>query len=177
MNNKKGFTIIELIVVIAIIAVLAGIVLVSVNGYISKARNVRRISDVTSYVKALSLYYVDKGKYPDMTDDGPPEQCCLGRPYPTTYNGLCAYESHKAPCGSANPIINEALSAYLPGQPFGDYGGLSNEYYGYLYKNPDPNGLGLFTIDYTLEGQWQKCGIGTYIASVNDITFCKYIQY
>jgi len=39
MNKSKGFTIIELIVVIAIIAVLAAIVLVNVTQYISKSRN------------------------------------------------------------------------------------------------------------------------------------------
>ncbi|MCX6721887.1 MAG: prepilin-type N-terminal cleavage/methylation domain-containing protein, partial [Candidatus Staskawiczbacteria bacterium] len=39
MNKQKGFTIIELIVVIAIIAVLAGIVLVNVTSYINKSRN------------------------------------------------------------------------------------------------------------------------------------------
>ncbi|MEI7424794.1 MAG: type II secretion system protein [Candidatus Staskawiczbacteria bacterium] len=39
MNKSKGFTIIELIVVIAIIAVLAGIVLVSMSGYQGKAKD------------------------------------------------------------------------------------------------------------------------------------------
>jgi prepilin-type N-terminal cleavage/methylation domain-containing protein len=39
MNKQKGFTIIELIVVIAIIAVLAAIVLVNVTGYINKGRD------------------------------------------------------------------------------------------------------------------------------------------
>jgi prepilin-type N-terminal cleavage/methylation domain-containing protein len=39
MNKSKGFTIIELIVVIAIIAVLAAIVLVNVTQYINKAKD------------------------------------------------------------------------------------------------------------------------------------------
>jgi prepilin-type N-terminal cleavage/methylation domain-containing protein len=39
MNKQKGFTIIELIVVIAIIAVLAAIVLVNVTQYIAKSRD------------------------------------------------------------------------------------------------------------------------------------------
>ncbi|MDP3882580.1 MAG: prepilin-type N-terminal cleavage/methylation domain-containing protein [Candidatus Staskawiczbacteria bacterium] len=39
MNKNKGFTIIELIVVIAIIAVLAAIVLVNVTQYIAKSRD------------------------------------------------------------------------------------------------------------------------------------------
>ncbi len=39
MQKQKGFTIIELIVVIAIIAVLASIVMVNVTGYINKSKD------------------------------------------------------------------------------------------------------------------------------------------
>lgn len=39
MNKNKGFTIIELIVVIAIIAILAAIVLISISGYIKKGQD------------------------------------------------------------------------------------------------------------------------------------------
>ena len=39
MNKSKGFTIIELIVVIAIIAILASIVLINVSSYINKAKD------------------------------------------------------------------------------------------------------------------------------------------
>ena len=47
-KNKKGFTIIELIVVIAIIAILAAIVLVNVTVYINKAKDARIKSDLAS---------------------------------------------------------------------------------------------------------------------------------
>ena len=46
MNKSKGFTIIELIVVIAIIAILAAIVLVNVTVYINKAKDARINSDM-----------------------------------------------------------------------------------------------------------------------------------
>ena len=39
MNKLKGFTIIELVVVIAIIAILATIVLIAISGYINKSRD------------------------------------------------------------------------------------------------------------------------------------------
>lgn len=64
MSNKKGFTIIELIVVIAIIAVLAAIVVVNVRGYTIKARNDARIATLVAAQKALVMYYADNGNYP-----------------------------------------------------------------------------------------------------------------
>lgn len=39
MNKQKGFTLVELVIVIAIIAILAGIVLVNVTAYINKAKD------------------------------------------------------------------------------------------------------------------------------------------
>jgi len=53
MNKSKGFTIIELIVVIAIIAILAAIVLVNVTTYINKAKDARIKSDMGSIALAM----------------------------------------------------------------------------------------------------------------------------
>ena len=44
MNKQKGFTIIELIVVIAIIAILAAIVMVNVTQYINKGKDAAPVS-------------------------------------------------------------------------------------------------------------------------------------
>ena len=68
-NKSKGFTIIELIVAIAIIAVLAAIVLAGVNQYDKRARDARRIADINQVVKALRVYYSENGRYPDDDND------------------------------------------------------------------------------------------------------------
>ncbi|HEY4518177.1 MAG TPA: type II secretion system protein [Candidatus Paceibacterota bacterium] len=61
---SKGFTLIELLVVIAIIGILSSVVLASLNTARQKARDARRISDVSSLQLALELYSNDKaGKY------------------------------------------------------------------------------------------------------------------
>ena len=49
MNKSKGFTIIELIVVIAIIAVLATIVLVNVTQYINRGKDAAIKGNLSSY--------------------------------------------------------------------------------------------------------------------------------
>jgi len=63
MTKKKGFTLIELLIVIAIIGVLASIVLVSMGGARSKARDAVRQSDVRQIASAMELYYGDGEAY------------------------------------------------------------------------------------------------------------------
>ena len=57
MNKQKGFTIIELIVVIAIIAILASIVLVNVTQYINKAKDAVIIEYVHQVQGASATVY------------------------------------------------------------------------------------------------------------------------
>jgi prepilin-type N-terminal cleavage/methylation domain-containing protein len=56
MNKTKGFTIIELIVVIAIIAVLATIVLVNVTSYINKGKDAAAKGDLAGLLTYGAIY-------------------------------------------------------------------------------------------------------------------------
>ena len=62
-EKRKGFTLIELLVVIAIIGTLSGIVLVSMGGARSRARDANRQSDMRQIVSAQEMYYGDKDSY------------------------------------------------------------------------------------------------------------------
>lgn len=64
LSSVEGFTIIELIVVVAIISVLAGIVTVSVNQYQQKAKSAWALGQINQIQKALELYKAQYGRYP-----------------------------------------------------------------------------------------------------------------
>ncbi len=57
MNCSKGFTIIELVVVIAIISVLSGIIMFSVTQYISKGKDSNISGNLAVLVPAGEVYY------------------------------------------------------------------------------------------------------------------------
>lgn len=65
MNKKnKGFTLVELLVVIAIIAILVVLILVALGVARQKARDSQRKTDLRSIQTALELYASDNGTYP-----------------------------------------------------------------------------------------------------------------
>jgi len=69
-NKKKGFTLVELLVVIAIIAILSVTAYVAMGGQTGKARNSRRQQDLGAIQNALEIYFVEKNSfYPDNLSD------------------------------------------------------------------------------------------------------------
>lgn len=69
-NANRGFTIVELLIVIVVIAILAAISIVAYNGIQSRARDAQRSNDVTVLLKALENYRTINGVYPAATPAG-----------------------------------------------------------------------------------------------------------
>ncbi len=70
-QEKKGFTLLELLIVIAILAILMSIVVVTLNPaeLLSKSRDTKRISDLSSIRTAINLYITDLAS-PDLDGSG-----------------------------------------------------------------------------------------------------------
>jgi prepilin-type N-terminal cleavage/methylation domain-containing protein len=63
----RGFTLIEMLVVIAIIAILSGIIIANLSGAKGKARDAKRVSDLGNIQMALELYFDRCNQYPQPT--------------------------------------------------------------------------------------------------------------
>jgi len=63
-----GFTLIEMLIVVAIIAILSGVVLAGVSNFQSRARDTRRIGDLKNIQSYLELYFNKCNHYPGITD-------------------------------------------------------------------------------------------------------------
>ena len=64
MNKRRGFTIVELLIVIVVIAILAAITIVAYNGIQVRAKNTQTINAAVSWTKALKLFNAEKGTWP-----------------------------------------------------------------------------------------------------------------
>jgi prepilin-type N-terminal cleavage/methylation domain-containing protein len=62
--RKSGFTIVELLIVIVVIAILAAITVVAYNGIQQRAHNVALQSTLVQIKKRLDLHMADNGSYP-----------------------------------------------------------------------------------------------------------------
>ncbi len=65
-NFRKGFTLLEILLVVGIIAIRAGIVIVAINPskQLATVRNTERKSDIKTIYNAINQYYIDNSRYP-----------------------------------------------------------------------------------------------------------------
>lgn len=64
--NRQGFTLVELLIVIAVIGIVAGTILIAINplAQVQKGRDAKRKSDIKQIAEALRQYKAATGTYP-----------------------------------------------------------------------------------------------------------------
>lgn len=69
-NNKAGFTLIEIVIVLGIIGVIITLSVISLNSIRQSSRDTVRISDIKQIQSALELYRANIGHYPETITPG-----------------------------------------------------------------------------------------------------------
>ncbi len=121
----SGFTIVELLIVIVVIAILAAISVVAYTGVQARARDSQRMQDIKTITKALEMYYVDNGGYPGGLCS-PSESCAINTGWSNTNDG--SWENLE------DALVPEYISE-LPSDPNPTTGSspISGNTYGYAY--------------------------------------------
>jgi general secretion pathway protein G len=65
---RRAFSLIEVMIVVVIIGIMAGVVTYATTGYLEKAKRQRARSDIATYSGAIDAYYLANGRYPDNQD-------------------------------------------------------------------------------------------------------------
>lgn len=69
LNDKRGFTLIEIMVVMVILGILAGLIVPRIMDRPEEARRTKATIQIQSIEQALKLYKLDNGQYP-TTEQG-----------------------------------------------------------------------------------------------------------
>lgn len=103
--KSSGFTIVELLIVIVVIAILAAITIVAYNGIQNRAIASTLQSDLNNASKMLKLYQVDNGAYPTSID-------------PTTYCPTPTDDRYCLKASSGNSFVNYSANNGVSPQTF-----------------------------------------------------------
>ena len=139
-NRSAGFTLIEVMVVVVIMAILAAIVVPKIMNRPNQAKLVKVRSDIRAITNALDLYSLDNGQYP------------------TQAQGISALVTQP----TLPPIpSNYTSGGYLKELPLDPWG------HPYRYSNPSKHGGSVDVFTYGANNQLGGSGINAEIGSWN----------
>ena len=118
-DARRGFTLIEILVVVAIIAILSSVILIGLGPTRKLGRDARRISDLRQVQNGLEIYFNKCGYYPGGTQSG---ATCVGS---YTTNNTWGTGSGSGRTGMTGALINSNLGISSapddPSSPVQDY--------------------------------------------------------
>lgn len=109
-HSMKGFTLIEILIVVAIIAILASVVLVGLGPTQQSGRDARRLSDLHQIANALALYFNKCGGYPGAGDAA----CGINLPGTASYPASAGTSRYG---GVASALVTSLGISNLPQDP------------------------------------------------------------
>lgn len=86
-NNKKAFTLVELLVVIAIIAILAVVSVVGYTAFTKKAKDSVAQQELSQFITLITAEDAENGNTYDLTSEGLKFQTAVSSPDPYTAEG------------------------------------------------------------------------------------------
>ena len=113
-KHQSGFTIVELLIVIVVIAILAAISIVAYNGIQQRGRDGQRKADISTIKKALEMYRLDNNTYPSCV--GTASSCLTTALIPKYINRFPSDPSDTAPYNYmyAAPYRKTGSTTYEP---------------------------------------------------------------
>ncbi len=121
-KSRRGFTLIEMLVVILILAILAALIIPRLIGRTSDAKIAKAKSDIATVSSLLQQYRLDNDKYP------------------TTEEGLNALRVRPS---SAKGWKGPYTTKDIPLDPWGN---------SYIYQSPGPDGQDFLVVSYGADG-------------------------
>lgn len=176
---KRGFTIVELLIVIVVIAILASITLVTYNKIQGQAKNAALLSAFDATAKALRIYNIKYGTYPLTTDlpAGATYVCISSNlvessAFPNATNGAgSCFMYNGTVVGADSPQVDSALKKVIASIPdTSAYTVVTGPYVtrGLFYLGINKN---LAVLYYFAKGS-QPCGRGSPTSYNGNATLC-----
>lgn len=129
VKHEKGFTIVELLIVIVVISILAALVIVAYTNVQAKASYSHMRSDMETLKKELEVYKVNTGTYPDSS-------ACANVNY-NYQSGWCGWDQ-----GTGNSFIPGLVPTYVSATPNLDAGLPQRDSYLYQSRAADDTNPG-----------------------------------